>query len=358
MSDGNPLVSVVMPTYNAEETIGKALDSLLRQTWTDWELVVVDDGSTDSTGDVIRRYDDRRIRLISFEQNMDNPEASNAGLREARGKYIVVMDSDDISFPERIARQVAYLEAHCDIDGCGSGHVILTSSPLFDRVKSWIKRARSRLVSAEEIACATLFGGEVYNPTMCFKRELLSSIPVWRDPGFRSGSDDIFYNRLIAAGARLVILPDVFLRYRRLRNSNSRRFRTAAWDNRARTALEAVHRLIPETTPEQERLHALVVHRDSALAPEHLPGIRDWFSLLVRTNREKQLFDEEALLRTMAHHWERACALAGCHDLQAGFSAYTSFPLLRPYMGSWLAFLYEWQKRKFGKKRGRKSDSR
>lgn len=53
MSDGNPLVSVVMPTYNAEETIGEALDSLLRQTWTDWELVVVDDGSTDSTGDVI-----------------------------------------------------------------------------------------------------------------------------------------------------------------------------------------------------------------------------------------------------------------------------------------------------------------
>ena len=352
MSNGTPMVSVIMPTYNAEETIGESLNALLRQTWTDWELIVVNDGSTDSTEAIVRQYNDRRIRLISFAQNRGNPEASNAGLREARGKYIVIMDSDDISFPERIERQVDYLETHKDVDGCGSGHVILTSSSLFDRFKGWIKKARSHFSSAEEIACATLFGGEVYKPTMCFKRDLLATMPVWRDPDFRSGSDDIFYNRLIAAGARLVILPDVFLRYRRLRNSNSRRFKKAAWDNRARTALEAVHRLIPETTPEQETLHALVVHRDAALSPKHLPGIMDWFSLLAEANREKQLFDGETLLRCLAHHWERACAIAGCHDLKAALTAYEQFPLLRSHIRPRVSFLYEWQKRKFGKKRG------
>ena len=351
MEASTPLVSVVMPAYNAEAVIGEALDGLLRQTWTDWELIVVNDGSTDATPAVIQRYTDQRIHSISFDQNRGNPEASNAGLREARGKYIVVMDADDVSFPDRIERQVRYLETHA-VDGCGSGHVIMTSIPVFDLFKRWLRQARSRFVPTEEVACETLFGGKVYNPTMCFKRSLLATIPVWRDPQFRSGSDDIFYNRLIAAGARLVILPEVFLRYRRLRNSNSRRFKSAAWNNRTRTALEAVHRLIPETTPEQEKLHALVVHRDSALSPKHVPGIRDWFSLLVEANREKQLFDDTALLCCLAYHWKCACAIAGCWDLKAGLKAYKSFPLLQPYTAQSLGFLYEWQKRKFGKKRG------
>ncbi len=352
MSDGNPLVSVVIPAYNAEATVAETVDALLQQTWTDWELVFIDDGSSDATASLVAGYRDPRIHLTVLDRNMGHAQARNEGFKRARGKYIVIMDADDVSFPERIERQVAYLEQHGNVDGCGSGHVILTPWPLFDRCKAVLEKAKSRFVPAEEVACETLFSGKVYNPTMCFKRELLSSIPVWFDPDFRSGSDDIFYNRLIAAGARLVILPDVFLRYRRLRNSNSRRFKKAAWDNRARTALEAVHRLVPETTEEQERLHALVVHRDSALAPEHLPAIGDWFSLLVEANREKRLFDEKTLLRCLAHHWGRACAIAGCRDLKAGLTAYTHFPLLRPYLGSLPAFLYEWQKRKFGKKRG------
>ena len=185
---------------------------------------------------------------------------------------------------------------------------------------------------------------------MCFKRELLATIPVWRDPLFRSGSDDIFYNRLIAAGTRLVILPDVFLLYRRLHNSNSRRFKREAWDNRAKTSLEAIHRLVSETTPEQEKLHALIVHRDFALSPAHLPGIVDWFSLLVETNHKKHIFNHEALLKCLAYHWGRACAIAGCQDLKAGLKAYRNFPLLSSCLCV-PGFLYEWQKRKFGKKR-------
>ena len=109
MNDHNPLVSVVIPAYNAEKTIDEALRALLQQTWTNWELIVVDDGSTDSRREAILRYKDQRIHLISFNQNQENPEASNAALHEARGKYIIIMDSDDISFPDRIECRVRYL---------------------------------------------------------------------------------------------------------------------------------------------------------------------------------------------------------------------------------------------------------
>ncbi len=274
----------------------------------------------------------------------------NKGFRLARGKYIVIMDSDDISLPQRIEAQVRFLETHADIDGCGSGHVIMTNSSLLDRLKARFKTARSRYIGAEETACETLFGGSVYNPTVCFRRHLLAKIPVWFDPQFRSGSDDIFYTRLIGAGARMVTLPDVFLRYRRRKNSNSRRFHSAAWNNRAKTALEAVHWIIPHTTPEQENLHSLVVQRDSSLNPGQLPGIAAWFSALAEANRSKGLFAEQALLRVLARHWLRACAIAGCRDIRASFTGYRNFSLLQPY-GSLPAFLYEWQKRKFGKKR-------
>jgi len=103
MELSSPLVSVLMPAYNVEEYIGEAIQSVLRQTLTDWELVIVDDGSTDGTLDVVRSFSDPRIRLIQHERNLGVAAARNRLLLEAKGDYATWLDADDMYTRRRLS---------------------------------------------------------------------------------------------------------------------------------------------------------------------------------------------------------------------------------------------------------------
>jgi len=123
-----PLISVVMPVYNGRQYLSEAVESILDQTFRDFEFVIIDDGSTDGSLDVLQTYAqrDRRIRIIS-RPNTGLVGALNDGLAEAKGTLIVRMDADDISLPERLARQVHYMECNPDCVAAGSSHYIITS---------------------------------------------------------------------------------------------------------------------------------------------------------------------------------------------------------------------------------------
>jgi glycosyltransferase involved in cell wall biosynthesis len=116
----DPQVSVVMPVFNRQQYVGAAIESILAQTITDFELIIVDDGSTDQSMAVIQGYRDPRIRLIRFSQNKGGSKARNVGNREARGEFIAVMDSDDIALPGRLEMQLAFMKAHPDVGICGA----------------------------------------------------------------------------------------------------------------------------------------------------------------------------------------------------------------------------------------------
>jgi glycosyltransferase involved in cell wall biosynthesis len=109
-----PLVSVVMPSYNHERYVAEAVGSLVDQTFEDWELVVTDDGSADATVAVIRAFDDPRIRLRAFERNRGACLAMNDAIVRSRGRYIAVLNSDDAFLPHKLATQLDYLAKHPD----------------------------------------------------------------------------------------------------------------------------------------------------------------------------------------------------------------------------------------------------
>jgi glycosyltransferase involved in cell wall biosynthesis len=111
----NPLVSVVLPVYNCPNYVGEAIQSVLAQTFHDYELLVIDDGSTDETPSVLARYRDSRVRVMT-QSNRGLAATLNRGIELAKGRYIARQDQDDFSYPQRLARQVAFLEAH---PGCG-----------------------------------------------------------------------------------------------------------------------------------------------------------------------------------------------------------------------------------------------
>jgi glycosyltransferase involved in cell wall biosynthesis len=120
------LVSIGMPVRNNASTLKLALRSLLRQTFTDWELILIDDGSTDATVDIARLFTDERIKLIEEPVSRGLAHRLNQAIDLAQGRYFARMDGDDVCFPDRFARQVAYLEEHPETDLLGSGGVVFS----------------------------------------------------------------------------------------------------------------------------------------------------------------------------------------------------------------------------------------
>ncbi len=117
-----PLVSVIINAYNAEAYFAECLDSVLAQTLEDFEVIVVNDGSTDATGEIAEAYArrDARVRVFHNERNFGIPATINRALSHARGEFIAKMDADDVTMPERFAKQVAYLRAHPEVVMVGS----------------------------------------------------------------------------------------------------------------------------------------------------------------------------------------------------------------------------------------------
>jgi glycosyltransferase involved in cell wall biosynthesis len=118
----SPVVSAVMSTYNKGPWLQQAIDSVLHQTFTDWELIIVDDGSTDNTAEVLAACSDPRITIDSLSTIVGRAKARNVALERARGRYIAICDSDDVSAPTRFERHVSFLDAHPEV-GVVSGYI-------------------------------------------------------------------------------------------------------------------------------------------------------------------------------------------------------------------------------------------
>ena len=115
----SPKVSVIMPVYNREKYIASSVQSVLNQSFTDFEFIIIDDGSTDSTYKLIKKFNDKRIIIIRKFENNGNYSARNEGMKIAVGKYICVMDSDDVAIPNRIQKQFNFMEKNNIYGICG-----------------------------------------------------------------------------------------------------------------------------------------------------------------------------------------------------------------------------------------------
>ena len=150
-----PAISVVMAAYNGADLIGETLDSLWAQTFSDFEVIVVDDCSTDDTLDVLCACPDPRLQVIAATKNMGPVHSRNRAFAAARGRYVAGLDQDDICLPDRFARQVAYLDTHPDVVLLGTAAAVLEDGAVTSGIKSpvttpllvaWLLRIENPLV--------------------------------------------------------------------------------------------------------------------------------------------------------------------------------------------------------------------
>ena len=203
-----PAVSVLMPVYNAQRYVAEAIESILAQTFTDFEFLIIDDGSTDGSLPILERYArrDDRIRLIS-RANTGYLVALNEMLGIARGEFIARMDADDIALPERFERQLCYLADHPECVMVGSRVIIIDpdGSPL---------TIMGEALTHEEIDHALMAdrGQMVYHPSVMFRARALAGVAPYREEYYTAEDLDLFL-RLAEVG-RIANLAEPLLKYR------------------------------------------------------------------------------------------------------------------------------------------------
>ena len=207
MAQNNPLVSVVMSVYNGEAFLGEALESILQQTYTNFECIVIDDCSTDTTPELLQQYAsaDRRITVYRNENNLRLPSSLNKAIGLARGKYIARMDADDICLSDRLAKQVAFMESSPDID---------VSFCKFMTLKNGVASPGmcGRRCDAPAIRAMLLFFNPVLHPGVIAKAELMKKMPY--DPTHTCTEDLELWSRMTLQGINITAQDEYLMLYR------------------------------------------------------------------------------------------------------------------------------------------------
>jgi glycosyltransferase involved in cell wall biosynthesis len=239
------LVSVIMPVYNAERYLSEAIESILGQTYREFEFLIIDDGSTDSSAAIVRKFNDARIRFVQNDSNLKICHTLNRGLELARGDFIARMDSDDFAHPRRLAAQIRFLQSHPDLVGIGT----------------WIRTSRDKIwrnpVGSQELHASMYFRNCLFHPTALFRAE------AFRDPMLRYDQDYLYAEEWelwfrMMRHSRIGNVPRVLLDYRLHPGSSVEQNRPAQYASVVRLMQREWGRLTTELTTEQ--INTIVRH--------------------------------------------------------------------------------------------------
>lgn len=196
-----PSISVIMPVYNMGSFVGEAIRSILKQTFAGFELIIIDDASTDDSLKHIYSFRDSRIRVIEVPANKGNFPARNKGIEMARGRYIAVMDADDIAFAERLQKQYDYLENNPEVQAVGSDALVLPSN-----------LRRGTPLFTEAIRLSLLDNSYVLHPSLMIRAVVMRRLQGYREQYRYAGDYDLLC-RLALVGA-INCLPELLMYYR------------------------------------------------------------------------------------------------------------------------------------------------
>ena len=302
-----PLISVLMPVFNGERYLRQAIDSILAQTVTDFELIIIDDASTDNTSSMLHSYADRRIRLIRHGANLGIVGALNNGLGAANGEFIARMDADDISHPDRFAQQVAFMKKNPRIGLLGSW------IRGFDDVRwQYIERYPE---NHDEIRTWMMFENPFAHSAMMFRREVIEENQLRYPDNFRYVEDWALWS-LLADKTEFANIQSVLVDYRINKMGTSQT--GSEIQTRSKSKLM------------QQNFSKLNLPFDAILAMPvtsiaDLTRLSDYFFELENSNNRSTVFIPETLARCIDAIWLRAC----CRTRKNGLSVakyYARYP--------------------------------
>ena len=288
-----PLISVLIPCHNAEKWLNAAIKSIRDQSHRELEILIYDDGSTDSTASIIQSAAklDERIAPMSSPSNRGIVHALEAMLNVAKGSYIARMDADDISMPQRFQLQLQFMDR--------GGYALCGT--WFREFGGGIPRDVRWHTSPEELRAAFLFQNTICHPTVLAKREVFEEFR-YRDSYELSEDYDLFARS--AARFQLANLPQVLLHYRRHATQATQARRSKMETIACRIRLEALRAAGLNPSAEEQRIHNMIRAPKSIHSEADLQAIEAWLLQLL------EVFEHPEAQRVIASQWIRAAVRA------------------------------------------------
>ena len=287
-----PKVSVLLPVYNAQNFVKEAIDSILLQTFSDFELIIINDGSTDNSSKIINEFRDERITIINHDGNKGLIYTLNEGLDLSRGTYIVRMDADDFSLPERLSLQVSFMDDNSDVVVCGGqmidydGKLQLSENPI---VK-------------DEVKASLLFSCVISHPTVIIRNEIFKKEKFCYDKKYIHSEDYELWSRVIK-NYKVSNLKDVILKYRIHKNQVSQKFSKVQIEGVRECQKLQLTQLGINPTIEKLNLHNSLTQLDFTFSKDYLIEVENWLLEILDQNTVTRIYDEKSLQIVISKWW-------------------------------------------------------
>ena len=321
----SPKVTVLMSVYNGEKYLNESINSIINQTFTDFEFLIIDDASTDSSRDIILSYSDPRIKLIKNKKNVGQSESLNRGLLEAKSEYIARMDQDDVSLTLRLDKQVRFMGEHPEVGVCGT-FVDFTDQKHRSVVYSYL---RNPLINNQELKAQLLFSPCFVHPTVMIRSKILLNHRIRYDQEYEPAEDYWFWKKLSSV-TDFANINDPLLKLRehsdQVSSKDFRRQSTAADNVRNQILLEFLGGRIAQEDLSRHRSIARFARMKSY---QEISAAESWLNYLIEVNRTRVVFEENVLRRVISLIWYYLCI----NSTHLGMVAFRRFYLSALYSG-------------------------
>lgn len=285
------LISVIMATYNTpKEYLERAINSILTQSFHDFEFIIIDDCSSSNDQEVIKSFKDSRINFYRNEKNLGLAASLNRGLGMANGKYIARMDADDISLRNRLEIQYKFLEENKHID------VVSSFAKQFGERNNFII---SPYIDDKEIDIQLLFGNTICHPTVMFRKEFMKKNDLKYNENFKSGQDYELWTRCLKVG-KFSIIPKVTLYYR----THNKQISVSKKDGQIRNTQKIYMNQLRDLgflgSENEINLHYEFCNSSSCKA-ENIKDFIEWGNNLIERNKEIKRYDDRLLRRCISY---------------------------------------------------------
>ena len=295
MANENPLVSVLMPAYNAEKYIKEAIESIIAQTYIYWELIVINDGSTDKTKDIILSYTDIRIKYFENEKNLGIVATRNNAVKMASGEYCAMLDADDVCYPNRFKKQVAFLAKHKNYGVCGS----------------WARNSNNTLLKLPahnaDIQCSLLVQCPFVNSSVMIRTNLLKKFQY---RNYSVAEDYDLWIRL-SLHTKMANIPEYLVFYRIHENNTSStqsQLLSSLAQDIFRKQLSNNLNIVPTDT--EMRIHELLANvkpNAATLDVQFLTDLKRWIQKLWKANKQTGYYNHSDFASVLWFRWILAC---------------------------------------------------
>lgn len=291
--NNQPLVTVLLPVYNAELHLAESVESVLGQTFTDFEFLIINDGSTDDSEKQILSYRDVRIRYHKNEINLGLIATLNKGMELASGKYIVRMDADDICMPDRIQKQVQFMETHPEVGICGCCADVIDKAHL--KMKYDAEDASIRI--------KMLYQCHMLHPSVIIRKGLIDRYTLRYNPEFIHAEDyELFYR--IGNFTKLANLTDTLLLYREHEGSVSRIYKQTQKDNSLRVIKQEFKDIGIDITEAEVDLFKDLMNSCFKFSESELYTVEKLLLKIIFANRHSRILDDSTLVRILSQKWK------------------------------------------------------